>query len=197
MGDKRIIYGGSKAIKITGDMKKALNAHVKTTDEFDIANQELFNLENTLAEKNKELEEVTLKSSSEDKKEAKEASKKLKVLEKEIEKANADVDLLQTKVQTLSEKKDKAQMTGTTFKTMSALNQKLNSTNEIVENSNVQETPVVENSGETQVFETKENVMPDIPIVSEENIGVPENTEVSDQAEASSPELPIVNEEGT
>ena len=196
MEDKRIIYGGSKAIKVTSDMQKGLNSYVKITQDYDSSSLELNNLEKTISEKNNELQDLKAKETSEDNKESKQINK----IEKELEKLENDANRTRVNVQELETNKNKPQLEGTTFKTYAALenniikasvNEQATETpvnEEIISNENNPEIPIVNET--TNIQQAPENeplvMAQELPNIPDENI----NTPVTDSV---IPEVPIID----
>ena len=80
MINERIIFGDSKAIKITSEMRKALDSFNNKRKSSQELKDQVADLEKTIVAK--ENEKAALNINSEDKKEAKEATKKQKAIEK-------------------------------------------------------------------------------------------------------------------
>ena len=203
MEDKRIIYGGSKAIKVTSDMQRGLNSYVKVAEEYDNSSLELNNLEKTISEKNNELETFKVKEASEDNKEAKEANKQVKRIEKELEKLEDDATKIRINVQELETKKSKPQLEGTAFKTYAALEQKITSakTNEPAAESPVNEevVPIDDNIPEIPVANETDNIPPvqeNESLVTNQEMPNLNNTEESINTPVTDsviPEVPIID----
>ena len=85
---KKFTFKDSRAIKITAEMRGALNKYNEKQAELEKANEELAILEESRKGKNKELESLNIKALDTDKKVAKEASKKIKIIDKEMNNRN-------------------------------------------------------------------------------------------------------------
>ena len=118
----KIIFTDSRAIKITDDMRKALNSYNEKKQALEDASNELRLLEDLRKEKDSELEGLNIKALDSDKKVAKEASKKIKTIDKEINKIVNDVRKITEKISKLEEQNKVVNVQGVTLKLFNDLN---------------------------------------------------------------------------
>ncbi len=112
---KEIIYGGSKAVKITEIMRRDLDSYNQRKQEVASFEEEIAKQEQEINEKKSEISELNVQASSEDKKEVKEATKKIKSLEKEINKIDDNIKHMRDKMKKLTDKHNKTQLVGVTL----------------------------------------------------------------------------------
>ncbi len=113
---KKFTFKDSRAIKITAEMRGALNKYNEKQAELEKANEELAILEESRKGKNKELESLNIKALDTDKKVAKEASKKIKIIDKEMNKFQNDIQKANDKINKLLEKNKPINMPEVTLK---------------------------------------------------------------------------------
>ncbi len=117
-----ITYGGSKAVKITEQMRKELNDYNNRGKEIKTLVQEVNSNKILLEDKTKEMSELETKMASEDKREVKEASKQVKPLQKEIDKINKDIENTQSKIDEMTNKQNKPLSEGIIIKSVEEMN---------------------------------------------------------------------------
>lgn len=113
----KISYSSSKAVKITADMRNDLNAYNQRKNE--INNYTVLENENKrlIEEKTNEVKSLEVSSNSEDKKESKDANKRIKNLQKEIDKLISANASLENKRDVLLRRQNNANMSGVQLKT--------------------------------------------------------------------------------
>lgn len=113
----KISYSSSKAVKITADMRNDLNAYNQRKNE--INNYAVLENENKnlIEEKTNELKSLEITAGSEDKKESKDANKRMKNLQKEIDKLMATNSSFENKRNILLKRQNSANMSGVQLKT--------------------------------------------------------------------------------
>jgi len=167
MNMERIIFGDSRAIKITNDMKKGLNSFNEKKNNIDKLQTEINELENSRILKQNELNELNVNINNEDKKEAKETTKKIKALEKEIHKLDTNIKNTNNKL----EKINKAELNGVVLKSVMEIGKESEST---VENPTPQPTPEsnIEMIPSVEVPVVNENVVDTTPSIESEKENV-------------------------
>lgn len=117
-----ITYSGSKAVKITEQMRKELNDYNNRGNEIKSLIQEVDSNKALLEEKTKEMSDLQTKMASEDKRVSKDASRQVKPLQKEIDKINNDIENTQSKIDEMTAKQNKALKEGTIIKSINEIN---------------------------------------------------------------------------
>lgn len=134
MLDERIIYVGSRAIKLTKEMRNGFDSYNKKKDEIGDLAADAFKLSESLEAKKDELEQLKEQANSEDKKLAKETNKKIKALEKEMNKIETNVNHANDKLDKTNAKYHLVSMDGVAFGLFNGLNK---------EESIVEEVPTI------------------------------------------------------
>ncbi len=116
-----ISYLGSKAVKVTESMRKDLNTYDERATEIEKYQAEIKNSQKTRDDKNSEITSLQTDVNNEDKKVARDASKKIKAIEKEIKEIETSIKNNENKLNKLQEKNNKAKLTGIMMKPFSSL----------------------------------------------------------------------------
>lgn len=95
---EKLEFKDSRAIKITSDMRKALDTYNQKKYELEKANDELKTLENSRKQKEDEINALNINTLDGDKKNAKETNKKIKTIDKEITKIQNDIQKINDKI---------------------------------------------------------------------------------------------------
>ena len=113
----KISYASSKAVKITADMSNDLDAYNQRKNE--INNYTFLEKDNKrlIDEKTNEVKSLESVSNSEDKRESKDANKRIKILQKEIDKLISANASFENKRDILLRRQNSANMSGVQLKT--------------------------------------------------------------------------------
>lgn len=113
----KISYASSKAVKITADMRNDLDAYNQRKNE--INNYTVLEKDNKrlIEEKTNEVKSLESVSNSEDKRESKDANKRIKILQKEIDKLISANASFENKRDVLLRRQNSANMSGVQLKT--------------------------------------------------------------------------------
>lgn len=112
----KISYSSSKAVKITADMRNDLNAYNQRKNEINNYSIQIGENQKKIDENSNEIKSLESNINSEDKREAKDANKRIKVLQKEIDKLIAANGSLENKKDILLRRQNSANMSGVQLK---------------------------------------------------------------------------------
>lgn len=107
-----ILYINSKAVKINDEMRNNLNNYNQRKNEINNYSIEISEYQNELTLKNNEMESLQALASGEDKREARDAAKKIKSLQKESDRLSSLITEIENKRIKLQEKQDASKMDG-------------------------------------------------------------------------------------
>jgi len=127
-----IVYDNSKAVKINNEMRSGLNTYNQRSLEIEKLTNEISNNQIELDAKNKEIESLEVAANSADKKEAKEANKKLKGLQKDIEKLLSAIKEIENKKENLIVKQNSANVDGVVTKVFQSKTENENTNTEAI-----------------------------------------------------------------
>ena len=111
-----IVYNSSKAVKITSDMRNSLNIYNQRSRDIDNLTSQIEEIQKETMAKETEMSKLQAEVGNEDKKIAKDTSKKIKTLQKELEKDNSNFKELETKKANLESKQEAANVFGAQMK---------------------------------------------------------------------------------
>ena len=111
-----IVYNSSKAVKITSDMRNSLNIYNQRSRDIDNLTSQIEEIQKETMAKETEISKLQAEVGNEDKKIAKDTSKKIKTLQKELEKDNSNFKELETKKANLESKQEAANVFGAQMK---------------------------------------------------------------------------------
>lgn len=173
MGSELIKYVDGKAVKITENMRGDLNKYNQRRTEIASLTDVLNIKKREIEENNAQIAALQEQINGDDRKQAKEANKQAKSLQKEIDKANKEISDIQANVDKMLEKQNKGLVAGTSLKDFE-LNRENSLTNELDEFT--EETPA--QFDETTQFEPLSAEIP-----SEENALAEESSDMLSEME--------------
>jgi len=113
----KILYDNSKAVKINDEMRSNLNIYNQRKTEINDHTRKILEYQRDVNNKTKELEDLQIAANGDDKRAAKEANKKIKGLQKEIDKLHTLEKESENKKTSLLEKQNRAYIDGVQYNT--------------------------------------------------------------------------------